>query len=100
MIKHIVMWKLKENAGGRSKNDNAKMIIEKICSIKGKIPGMGALEVGIDFNRSAQAYDLALYSEFDSVRSLDFYQNHPEHAAVKDFIKDATEERCVVDYEV
>jgi len=100
MIKHIVMWKLKENAAGASKDVNAVKIIERIARLKNIVPGMGALEVGIDINRSANAFDLSLYSEFDSMESLNEYQNHPDHVAVKDFLHEVTEERCVVDYDI
>jgi hypothetical protein len=99
MLKHIVMWKLKENADGKSKDEIAKTIIERIGRFKG-MPGMGALEVGIDINRSASAFDLALYSEFESVEALDSYQNNPDHIVVRDYIQKVTENRIVVDYEI
>ncbi|MDH5655788.1 MAG: Dabb family protein [Spirochaetia bacterium] len=100
MIKHIVMWKLKENAAGADKSKNAEKVIERITKLKGITPGMGVLEVGKDFNRSPNAFDLALYSEFDSMDALNDYQNHPDHVAVKDFLLEVTEERAVVDYEI
>ena len=100
MIKHIVVWKLKEWANGNSKAVNAKLIKEKLESLNGKISGMLKLEVGIDFSRSKESYDISLYSEFKSREDLNNYQNHPDHKAVMPFVGEAREERIVVDYEI
>ncbi len=47
MIKHIVLWKLKDNVGGKSKLENALRLKKELESLNGKIPGMLLLEVGI-----------------------------------------------------
>ncbi len=62
MIKHIVMWKLKDEAEGNSKAENAKIIKNSLEDLKGKINEIVHLEVGIDVNKSEQAYDVVLYS--------------------------------------
>jgi len=94
------MWKLKENAGGLSKDENAKSIADKISRLRGITPGILALEIGVDLNKGAQAYDLVLYSEFESMDALNLYQNHPDHAKARDFILEVTSDRRVVDYEI
>ncbi|HUI29796.1 MAG TPA: Dabb family protein [Candidatus Acidoferrales bacterium] len=99
MVKHIVMWKLKEQAHGNSKMVNARLIKEKLESLNGKIPGMLKLEVGADFSGTNDSFDVALYSEFKSKDDLNNYQNHPEHRAIMPFVAEAREERRVVDYE-
>ncbi|MDH5378717.1 MAG: Dabb family protein [Gammaproteobacteria bacterium] len=100
MIKHIVMWRLKDEAAGKPKLENARLIKEKLEALNGKIPGMLLLEVGINFETSDEADDVILYSEFESLEALDAYQIHPEHLAVKPFIKERRTQRRVVDYEV
>lgn len=100
MVKHIVFWKLKERAAGASRAENARLLKERLEALDGRIPGMLRAEVGIDFDRSAGAWDVALYSEFESREALDVYQDHPEHVAVKDFVLEVREDRAVVDYEV
>lgn len=100
MVKHIVMWKLKDSAHGNSKEKNAGLIKEKLEALNGRIPGMIRLEVGIDFLKSESSCDIVLYSEFSSRTDLDNYQEHPEHKAVMPFIMEARSERRVVDYEV
>ncbi len=100
MVKHIVFWKLKDAAEGSSKAKNARKVKARLESLLGRIPGLLHIEVGIDFNGSGAAYDVALYSEFTDRASLDEYQRHPEHAAVSDFIGRVRLSRAVVDYEV
>lgn len=100
MIKHIVMWKLKESAEGNSKLENAKIIKNGLEDLQGKIDALKFIEVGININESAQAYDLVLYSEFNSQKDLDTYQNHPQHLKVAEFIGKVKAERIVADYQV
>jgi quinol monooxygenase YgiN len=99
MVKHIVFWKLKDEANGMSKAENAKAIKQKLEDLNGKIEGCIKLEVGFDFLNSVESVDVVLYSEFESKEALDFYANHPLHKAVMPFIAEARSERRVVDYE-
>jgi hypothetical protein len=99
MVKHIVFWKLKDEAEGARKDANALEIKSRLEALRGKIPGMLKLEVGIDFNRSEAACDVALYSEFTDRAALDAYQGHPEHKAAGEFIQRVRASRAVVDYE-
>lgn len=99
MVKHIVFWKLKEEANGMSKTENAAAIKQKLEDLNGKIEGCIKIEVGFDFLHSAESADVVLYSEFESKEALDFYANHPLHKAVMPFIAEARSERRVVDYE-
>ncbi len=100
MIKHIVMWRLKEVAHGNDSQTNATLIKEKLTSLRGRIPGMIALEVGFDFSRTDSSCDVVLYSEFIDRQALEAYQENPEHAALKPFIGTASSERRIADYDV
>jgi len=93
MIKHIVMWKLKNKA-------DAGIMKDKLEGLMGKIPGLIKLEVGINIDDSAQSADVVLYSELESEEALAGYQAHPEHQAVVPWVKAATISRTVVDYKV
>ncbi len=99
MIKHIVMWRLKEFAAGASREENAKKLKESLEDLKDKIEDIKAIEVGINFNSSPAAFDVVLYSEFSDMEGLDAYQNHPEHLKIVDFVGEIRSERAVVDYE-
>ncbi|MDZ4992426.1 Dabb family protein [Clostridium perfringens] len=100
MIKHIVMWKLQDESEGNSKAENAKIIKDSLENLKGKIKEIIDLEVGIDVNKSKQAYDVVLYSTFNSLEDLDSYQKNPDHVKVGSFVKKVANSRVVVDYEV
>jgi hypothetical protein len=99
MVKHIVMWRLKDSAHGNSAELNACLIREKLEALAGRIPGMTSIEVGLDFSRSDSSAEVVLYSEFVDRAALEGYQRHPEHEAVKPFIGGAVSERRLVDYE-
>ena len=99
MIKHIVMWRLKEFAAGASREENAKKLKESLEDLKDRIEDIKAIEVGINFNSSPTAFDVVLYSEFSDMEGLNAYQNHPEHLKIVDFVGEIRSERAVVDYE-
>ncbi|MHB9946942.1 stress responsive protein [Clostridium botulinum] len=99
MIKHIVMWKLKEFAEGKSKLENANIIKINLEDLKHRIDEVKLIEVGVNINNSQQAYDVVLYSEFENLDDLNLYQNHPDHVKVGEFINKVKEDRIVTDYE-
>ena len=98
MIKHIVMWKLKEHAEGNDKQANAILVKEKLEAMNDLVPGMIKLEVGIDLGADTKANDVVLYSEFENEEALAAYQAHPEHKAVFPFIGAVRETRNAIDY--
>ncbi len=100
MIKHIVMWRLKDNAAGRSKEENALMLKNVLEDLKDKIPQIKEIEVGINFNPSQAAFDVVLYSAFEDKEALEQYQKHPDHVKVADIIGEIRSDRAVVDYTV
>jgi hypothetical protein len=100
MIKHIVMWRLKEFANGVNKEENARKLKSHLESLKSKIKEIKHIEVGINIKSSDAASDVVLYSEFDSMDDLEAYQRHPEHMKVVDFVNEVRLERRVVDYKV
>ena len=94
MVKHIVVWKLKEE----NKEENALKIKEALEALNGQIPGLLHLEVGFDFSKQESSSDIVLYSEFDSKEHLDAYVIHPKHVAVGPIVRGATCERRMIDY--
>src|SRR6266568_4931987 len=99
MVKHVVMWKLKEFAEGGDKPANARRIKHELESLRGRIPGLTSLEVGINFEKSDAAFDVVLLSEFESPAALSAYKRIPEHSRVADFIGRVRLERALVDFE-
>lgn len=96
MVKHIVMWKLKENANGESKKVNAIKMKKMLEALEGVVPGAYKVEVGINYNPGG--YDVVLYSEFNDHDALEGYQMHPEFLKVKDFINEVMAVRAIADY--
>jgi len=96
MIIHIVMFKFKEE----NKASNLKTVKEKLNNLVSQINELKSMEVGIDFNHSERAFDLSLYSTFDSKEDLNAYAVHEEHLKVVSLIKEVTSESKVVDYEI
>jgi hypothetical protein len=99
MIKHVVMWKCRANDEAQVKED-ALAMKKALESMKALIPEIRALEVGLNFNVSDAAYDVLLYTEFESRNDLAIYAAHPEHEKVKAIIGPLREKRVVVDYEI
>jgi quinol monooxygenase YgiN len=100
LIKHIVMWKLKDAAEGRDRPGNAAEMKRVLEALKGIVPGILELEVGTQFEANEAAYDVVLYSVFKDKAGLEVYMKHPEHLKVVEFVRKVVSDRKVVDYEV
>ncbi len=99
MLKHIVMWNLRgDDAAARARH--AALVKAEFESLRGRVPGLLRLEVGIDESRIDYACDVVLYSEFDSREALAAYAEHPEHLRVRRALGDLRIARHQVDYEV
>ncbi len=64
------------------------------------MPGILKFETAIAQPPLEATYDVVLYSEFTSKAALDAYQEHPDHAAIKPFIKAVRQARQCMDYEI
>ena len=101
MIKHIVFFGLADNAESKTKLENAEIIKLELENLINFIPEIKKIEVGINApNAPKTNYDIALYSEFDSLEALDIYQEHPEHKRVAAYIGKVRTSRAAVDYKV
>ncbi|MDO5707565.1 MAG: Dabb family protein [Andreesenia angusta] len=98
MIKHIVMWNFKENANGKSKKENILEAKEKIEGLKNIIESIIDLELGVNIDGLTGNYDLVLYTEFKDEEGLEYYQKHPEHLPIVDYMREVVESRACVDY--
>jgi len=101
MIKHIVFFGLAESAEGKSKAENAQIIKLELENLIQFIPEIKKIEVGINTpNAPKTNFDIALYSEFESLDTLNIYQEHPEHKRVAAYIGKVKTTRAAVDYEI
>jgi len=94
MITHVVLFKLKDASSG-----SVEKARDVLLGMKGKIPLLRHLEVGLDILHSERSYDMALITRFDSMDDLKAYQTHPIHLEVAKYINSVKEASIAVDYE-
>ncbi len=86
MIRHVIMWKLKEGT-------DAEVIKKELEGLNGQIPGLLSLEVGIEED------DAVLISDHESWEALETYAKHPLHvAAANTFVRPYIVSRQAVNY--
>ena len=97
MVTHIVMWNLKDEAEGGSREQNAAIMKERLEALVGKIPGLLSLKV----NRGVMpgGYDLCLLGQYESLDALKGYRDHPLHKEVQQFVHKVIVERVSCDFE-
>ena len=100
MVKHVILWTLKDEFDADEKERIKAGIKEGLESLAGKIPGL--LEIHVNTNGLASSTaDLMLDSTFESAQALKGYSTHPEHVAVADSkVRPYTATRACLDYEV
>ena len=94
MIKHIVCFKLKDG-------ESAENAAEILRSMRGKVPEIIDMEVGVDLLRSERSYDVILQVILKDKDALNSYQADPYHCSVvKEYMHKARESSVAIDYEI
>jgi heme-degrading monooxygenase HmoA len=97
MIKHVILWKLKEMSAEETAAVIADMK-EHLESLAGKIPGLLDIKVYADKLPSSNM-DVMLDSSFESAEALKGYAVHPAHVAVADtYVRPFTASRACLDF--
>lgn len=100
MIKHIVIWQLKDQAEGKTKEENKEIFRNKLMDLVDKIPAVVSMEVGLKQDASpSNNDDVVLIAEYKTWNDLNTYNNHPDHQLVVEWVKKVVEKRSAVDYE-
>lgn len=94
MIKHIVLFKLKD-----ASPENIEVTANILRGLEGKVEQLRSIEVGVDVIKSQRSYDIALITTFDSLEDLEGYQVHPEHKKVIEHMNVVRESSVAVDFE-
>ena len=98
MVKHIILWQLKDELSEVEKQEVKKGIKEGLESLKGKIPGLLEIKVQTEGLASSNA-QVMLDSAFESEEALKAYAIHPEHVKVADEnVRPFTKSRSCLDY--
>lgn len=99
MIKHIVLFRFRDDVGATTANAAAQKFREGIMSLPAIIPQIHKIEVGTNINPE-ESWHICLYSEFSSLEDVKLYSNHPAHVKVASELKKLLAERSCVDYEI
>ena len=100
MIKHIVMWKLKDFAEGSDRAANAIKMKQKLDGCAKLSAGILKFEVALAQPGLEATYDVILYAEFENKEALAEYAAHPTHKAIIPFISAVRDERQCMDYQI
>ncbi len=100
MVKHVILWKIKEDFTEEQKLEIKKGVKEGLEGLKGQIPGLVDIKVYINGLASSNA-DMMLDSTFEDEASLKGYAVHPAHVAVADGkVRPYTASRSCLDFEL
>jgi hypothetical protein len=100
MIRHIVIWNFKDHAEGADKAANLQKAQTLLLSCAQVVPGIRAFEVATATPGMDCTNDLVLHMLLDDAQVLAAYQNHPQHLAIKPFMKAVVNERHCMDFTV
>ncbi|MBR0146962.1 MAG: Dabb family protein [Eubacterium sp.] len=99
MVKHIILWTLKDELSEEEKEQVKQDIKEGLEGLKGVVPGIVDICVNIHGLESSNA-DLMLDSTFEDEAALKNYAVHPAHVAVADGkVRPFTKLRSCLDFE-
>lgn len=98
MVKHVILWQLKENLSTQEKAEVKAGIKEGLEGLAGKIPGMLEIHVQTEGLETSNA-DVMLDSSFENEEALKGYATHPEHVKIADGkVRPYTANRVCMDY--
>ncbi len=97
MVKHIILWNLKEEYNTAAVKEAMKRELEGLVGV---VPGLLKMQIEIA-PLSTSNVDVMLYSELADAAALAGYAGHPAHVHVADtFVRPFTKTRTVIDFEV
>lgn len=82
MVKHIILWTLKDGLSEEEKATIKESIKEGLESLLGVVPGLVDIKVQIDGRLASSNADLMLDCTLESEEALKGYAVHPAHVAV------------------
>ncbi len=99
MVKHIVLFKLRNDIPEETRRAAALRFKEAIEALPPKIDVIRNIEVGLNMNPD-ETWTIALYGEFDTLADVRAYATHPDHVAAGKLLAEVRESRACVDYEI
>ena len=100
MVKHIILWQLKDELSAQEKELVKKEIKAGLGDLKGKVPGLVDIHVQISALDSSNA-DLMLDVTLEDAAALKGYAVHPDHLAVANSkVRPYTKTRICIDFQI
>ena len=100
MVKHMILWKLKDEFTEEQKADIRAGIKKGLEGLAGQIPGMIDISVRTEYLQTSTV-DVMIDNTFESVEAMKNYSTHPKHVAVADSkVRPYTAVRSCIDYEI
>ncbi len=100
MVKHIILWQLKDEIQGTEKEEVKAGIKAGLEGLQGQIPGLIDIRVQTECLLSSNA-DVMLDSTFVDENALKIYASHPAHVNVADNkVRPYTKTRACMDFEI
>lgn len=101
MVKHIILWTLKEDLTAEQKEEVKKGIKEGLEGLAGVVPGLVDIKVNISGRLDSSNADVMLNSTLESPEALKAYSAHPAHVEVANTkVRPFTALRSCLDYEL
>ena len=97
MVKHFIIWKLKDTFTEEEKAVARAEAKRRLESLEGKIEGMISIKVHID-RLSTSTGDMMLESYFEDEAALAGYQKNPLHLEAATYIRSVVAERLCLDF--
>lgn len=91
MIRRVSVWKL-------HKAEDAERMKEALLSMKGEVPSLYDIEVGVNLSEHAEAFDIVFIGTFEDEAALRSFDGDPVHKDVGEQVRGLRESRVVVEY--
>lgn len=99
MYKHIVLWKLKEEANGMSRKELASEVKRRLDELPAHIPEIKSYETGINIgDYGASFFDVSVIAVFENKDTFWNYTKYPVHDDVVAYIQSVMVAEEIVDY--
>ncbi len=98
MVKHVILWQLKDEFSAEEKKEIKAGIKAGLEGLQGKVPGLVEVHVNTEGLASSNA-DVMLDTTFESEEALKGYSVHPAHVEVANTkVRPFTKTRVCLDY--
>ena len=98
MLRRVVLWRLRATEPAQKSLD-AGTIKRALESMRGKIPGLVNIQVGINTAAGADVSDVVMIVDFENAQALEVYEHHPVHEQVKPIVGPLRDEKRLIEYE-